>query len=324
MNMETSTHQLATSGTTLLAPIAWGTTYVTVTELLPEWGSLWVPVIRVLPAGLVIVGATLLHSRWRPRGAAWRRLSALAITNFAVFFPLLIVAVYRMPGGIAAAMGGVQPILVVVLTWLFGGRPPRRVELAVGALAATGVGLVVIRPGAAIDPIGLLAALGANLSFAAGVVLTKRWPTDPAHRVSAIGWQLLVSGALLLPLALAVDGLPPAPDAAALVGIAHLSLVGTALAFVLWFHGIRSLPTAAPPLLGLAAPVTGVVLGWAVRDESLNAVQLAGFALVIGAIAYGAIGTERDRAGQARATVFDRTPATSIVIVPRDELVAQA
>ena len=47
---------------------------------------------------------------------------------------------------------------------------------------------------------------------------------------------------------------PTAADRGDVAGFAYLSLVGTALAFVLWFNGIRRLPTSAPPLLGLAAP----------------------------------------------------------------------
>ena len=57
----------------------------------------------------------------------------------------------------------------------------------------------------------------------------------------------------------------------------------------MWFAGIRRSPTAPPPLLGLAAPVTGAVLGWVVLDQSLSMIQLAGFAVTLGAIAYGAV-----------------------------------
>ncbi len=73
-----------------------------------------------------------------------------------------------------------------------------------------------------------------------------------------------------------------------IAGFAYLSLVGTAAAFILWFNGIRRLPATSPPLLGLAAPVTGAVLGWVVLGQSLSALQLAGFVTTIGAIAYGA------------------------------------
>ena len=58
---------------------------------------------------------------------------------------------------------------------------------------------------------------------------------------------------------------------------------------MLWFNGIRRLPAAAPPLLGLAAPVTGALLGWVVLGQSLSPVQLAGFVVTLGAIAYGAL-----------------------------------
>ena len=91
-----------------------------------------------------------------------------------------------------------------------------------------------------------------------------------------------------MPLALVLEGLPADLSGRNVLGFAYLSLVGTALAFVLWFGGIRRLPTAAPPLLGLAAPVTGAALGWLVLGQSLSPVQLAGFAITLSAIAYGA------------------------------------
>jgi probable blue pigment (indigoidine) exporter len=272
---------------TVLAPISWGTTYVTITEFLPAGRPLLVAAIRVLPAGLVLVLAGTVVSRWRPRGRDWLRTATLATFNFALFFPLLVVAVYRLPGGVAAAAGGLQPLLVALMTRVSTGRHPRRVDVVIGAIAAAGVALVVIRPGAGIDPIGLLAALGANVSFAIGVVLTKRFPTPP-NRLAATGWQLLVGGAVIVPVTLAFEGVPSDLSARNVAGFAYLSLVGTALAFVVWFTGIRRLPVAAPPLLGLAAPVTGAALGWIVLGQSLSTVQLAGLAITISAITYGA------------------------------------
>ena len=65
-------------------------------------------------------------------------------------------------------------------------------------------------------------------------------------------------------------------------------MVGTALAFVVWFNGVRHLPAVAPPLLGLAAPITGAVLGWVILGQSLSPLQLTGFSITIGAIGYGA------------------------------------
>ena len=305
MNMKTNAAPSRwTAAATVLAPIAWGTTYVTITQLLPAGRPLLVATMRVVPAGIVLVIVGSISSRWRPRGQEWRRTAVLAVFNFGLFFPLLSAAVYRLPGGVAAAVGGLQPLLVAALSWLLAGRRPRTRDLAIGSLAALGVGLVAIRPGAHLDPVGLLAATGANVAFAVGVVMTKRYPT-PANRIAATGWQLLMGGALLLPLTAVVEGAPPSLTGRNLLGFAYLSLVGTALAFIVWFNGIRRLPSAAPPLMGLAAPVTGATLGWVVLGQSLAPLQLAGFALTIGAVVYGASLAAHDG---ARIVAFGTNP----------------
>ena len=277
----------AIAGTTVLAPILWGTTYVTITELLPAGRPLLVAALRVVPAGIALLLVARVRSPWRPHGADWWRTGVLALCNFGLFFPLLAVAVYRLPGGVAAAAGGLQPLLVASLTFLIAGRRPSRRDVAVGVVAAVGVALVVVRPHADVDAVGVLAALAANVSFATGVVLTKRFPAPP-NRLAATAWQLLVGGALLVPLTLVVEGAPPALSTRNVAGFAYLSLVGTAFAFVLWFNGIRKLPTAAPPLLGLSSPITGATVGWVLLGQSLSPVQILGFAITISAIAYGA------------------------------------
>lgn len=288
MSMEApATGGRSIAAATLLAPVTWGTSYIVITELLPPDRALLVAAMRVAPAGVVLVAAGALMSRWRPRGADWWRNGLLALFTFGLFYPLLSVAAYRLPGGVAAAGAGLQPLLVSVLSWPIAGRRPRRLELLAGVTAVVGVSLVVIRPGAGFDPVGLLAAMGANLSFASGVVLTKRF-SAPANLVAATGWQMLLGGLVLLPLAAIVEGMPPAPTASNVAGFGYLSLVATGLSFLLWFNGIRRLPTAAPPLLGLAVPITGAALGWVILGQSLSPAQLTGFVITLGAIAYGA------------------------------------
>ncbi len=92
----------------MLAPVVWGTTYLTTTEFLPPDRPLTAAALRALPAGLVLVAMT----RQRPHGAWWWRSLALGTLNIGAFFALLFVAAYRLPGGLAAALGAVQPLLV--------------------------------------------------------------------------------------------------------------------------------------------------------------------------------------------------------------------
>ncbi|HEY8546650.1 MAG TPA: EamA family transporter [Acidimicrobiales bacterium] len=279
--------QLATAGLTALAPISWGTNFAVVTEVLPDGRPLLVSAMRVVPPSVLLIAGGWWVSRWRPRAGEWGRIALLSLFNFGLFFPLLSVAMYRLPGGVAAAFGGLGPLLVAGLGWLVARWRPRGIDLAVGVVAAVGVSLVVVGPGAGFDPVGLLAALGANVAFSMAVVLTKRFPTPP-DPVAATGWQLLLGGVVLVPLALAVEGAPPSPTLGHALGYAYIGLLSTGLAYVVWFRGIRRLPAPAAPLLTLAAPVTSATVGWALLGESLSVAQLLGFVLALGSIAYGA------------------------------------
>lgn len=292
---------------TLLAPLAWGTTYVTITELLPADRPVFVALVRVFPAGVALAAFGWLRTKWWPVGAQWRHLAVLALFNFGLFFPLLVAGIYRLPGGVAASIGGIQPLLVGLVTRIVTKHPMRRLDVAVGVIAATGVAMVVIRPGADIDPLGVAAALAANVSFSIGVVATKTLPAPP-DRVAATGWQLLVATAIIAPVAWLMEGGPPPITVANAVGFTYLSLIATGTAFIIWFSGIRRLPTQAPPVLGLAAPLTGAALGWMLLDEDLTAIQLLGFAVTIAAIVHAATFGSHQSRQPARLSV-ERTPA---------------
>ncbi|MBF0334491.1 MAG: EamA family transporter, partial [Alphaproteobacteria bacterium] len=93
---------------TALAPAIWGSTYIVTTELLPPDRPFTAALLRVLPAGALLA----LHG-WRrpPRRGEWGRLVALSALNIGFFQALLFVAAYRLPGGLAAVVGAIQPLL---------------------------------------------------------------------------------------------------------------------------------------------------------------------------------------------------------------------
>src|SRR5690606_34363117 len=84
--------------TTALAPVAWGSTYLVTTELLPPDHPAFAAVTRALPAGLL----ALAIARQMPRGIWWWRCLVIGALNIGIFFPLLFVAAERLPGGVAA------------------------------------------------------------------------------------------------------------------------------------------------------------------------------------------------------------------------------
>ena len=275
---------------TAIAPVLWGTTYLVTTELLPADRPLLAGTLRALPAGLLLIAV----ARALPKGAWWWRAAVLGTLNIGLFFALLFVAAYRLPGGVAAVLGALGPFVVAGLAFgLLGQRPAGRVLLA-GTAGLAGVALLVLRSHTALDPIGLAAAAGGMVSMSLGTVLGKRWgvPEGFAVRRTALlaltGWQLTFGGLLLAPVALLVEGPPPALGWANLAGFAYLSLAGTAGAYFLWFRGVTTMAPAQVTLFGLLSPVVAAAAGWAALGQSLSAGQLAGAALVLAAVVAGA------------------------------------
>lgn len=98
---------------TALAPAIWGTTYIVTSQFLPPDRPFIAALLRVLPAGI----ALLIWSRRFPQRGEWAKLIVTGILNIGAFQALLFIAAYRLPGGLAAVIGAIQPLLVMLLAW---------------------------------------------------------------------------------------------------------------------------------------------------------------------------------------------------------------
>src|SRR5690606_7030129 len=130
-------------------------------------------------------------ARQLPRGIWWWRSLVIGALNIGIFFPLLFFAAERLPGGVAATLGAVQPLAVAGLATAVLQEVPTVRRFGWGLAGLVGVGLVVLSPEAALAPLGVVAGVTGPGSMALGVTLAKRWGR-PAG-VSAVGfagWQL--------------------------------------------------------------------------------------------------------------------------------------
>ncbi|WP_328638659.1 EamA family transporter [Streptomyces canus] len=279
---------------TALAPVSWGTTYAVTTEFLPADRPLFTGMMRALPAGLVL----LALARVLPRGVWWGKAAVLGALNIGAFFPLLFLSAYRLPGGMAAVVGSVGPLIVVGLSAVLLGQRPTARSVLTGLVAAFGVSLVVLKAAGALDVVGVAAAFTSAASMSAGTVLTKRWGRpDGVGPLALTAWQLTAGGLLIAPLALLVEGAPPALDGRAVGGYLYLALANTAVAYWLWFRGIGRLTATQVTFLGPLSPLTAAVVGWAALGQTLTPVQLAGMTLAFGATVAGQLGV-RPTAGR--------------------------
>jgi probable blue pigment (indigoidine) exporter len=269
-----ATRTAAFTALAAVAPASWGTTYLVTTEFLPPDRPLLTCVLRTLPAGL----ALLLLTRTLPRGRWWGRSAVLGLLNIGAFNALLFVAAYRLPGGVAATLTSMQPLLVAGLALLLLRERPTAWRLGWGVAGVAGVALMVLRGEAGFDLLGIVAGVAAALCMATGIVLIKRWgQPEGAGLLAFTGWQLAAGGLLFVPLALIVEGSLPHFDTAAVGGYLWLGIVGTLVAYALWFQGVGRLPVAAVSFLVLLSPVVATALGWLALGEPLTALQTIGF-----------------------------------------------
>lgn len=261
---------------TAIAPILWGSTYLITTQYLPQGYPLTLALLRALPIGLIL----LLLLRQLPTGVWWWRVFVLGGLNFTVFLSMLFISAYRLPGGVAATVGAIQPLIVLLLSWqLFGQRPPRLALLA-GYIGILGVALLVLTPSAKLDVIGIAAGLSGAAAMAVGTTLSKRWRA-PVPLLTFTAWQLSAGGLLLLPLALWLE--PPLPELSSvnLLGFVYLGLISAGLSYWLWFRGLERLQPAAAASLGLLSAVTATLIGWLALEQVLSAWQLFGGMVIL-------------------------------------------
>ncbi|MET9696234.1 EamA family transporter [Streptomyces sp. NPDC006529] len=276
--------RLATVALTALAPVSWGSTYAVATELLPPDRPLFTGVMRALPAGLMLIAV----ARVLPKGAWWWKSAVLGALNIGAFFPLLFLAAYRLPGGVAAVLGSMGPLVVIGLAALLLGERAGTKALLAAIVGAFGVSMVVLKAGAALDLVGVLAGVASSASMAAGTVMTKRWGRpDGVGPLALTGWQLTAGGLLLLPVAALVEGAPPALDGKAFLGYGYMMLINTGIAYWLWFRGIGRLTATSVTLLGPLSPLTAAVIGWAALGQALSPVQVTGMAIAFTATIVG-------------------------------------
>lgn len=267
-----------------ITPVIFGTTYLLTTQFLPPGRPLLAAMMRSLPTGAVLVAATRC---WPPRGW-WGRFVLLSLLYCSAFFPLLFVAAYLLPGGVASVINSVTPLIVVVLSVPLLQTTIKGIDIVAGVLGILGVALLVLRSSAQLDGWGLLAMTACVIMMGVSTVLAKRWGYPPGWGAAGFtGWTFLLGGLTLLPFTLAFEGLPSTLTARNVGGLVYLVLFSGILAYGLWFWGLQRLPASAVSFLSLLNPVVAAALGWVVLGQVLNGWQLLGAGIVLCSVLLG-------------------------------------
>ena len=276
----------------LLAALCWGTSGLSAVVVADrtDLGPLDIAWHRMAIGAVVLLLAFVVTRRRRladpvPVSRSTGLRLALVAAGLAAYQLAFFAAVPAAGVSIATLVAlGLAPLLIAVGATLLGhGRPDRATGIALASALVGLVLLVGISAGGDTGKtvvIGALLAVGSALGYA---VVTLAGGGVPAGiPVTLVGFG---GGALLLtPVALVV-GLRFTTDPVALGVLLYLGAVPSALAYGLFFTGIRSIPGPVASIVTLVEPLTATALATAFLGERLSPGALAGGALVLAAVA---------------------------------------
>jgi drug/metabolite transporter (DMT)-like permease len=276
--------ELALLGVTL----SWGGSFLVVKDTLGALGPLTLIALRFTLAAMALALAFrgAAFALGRDEGGCSRVLpaagiGALLLAGFVLQTAGLATTTPARSGFITSTYVAMVPLLGRVL---LGRRLAPRVGFAVaGALAGL---FLLTDPRGAGTNVGDWLTLGCALAFAAHLLAIERWGAAFSSRALAFA-QMATVALVAAPLALALEGAPPALGLRALSAVAYLGLVCSALGFLAQTWGQRHTTATRAGLIFALESLFAALLSVALGAESLTAWQWVGGLLLVGGVVFG-------------------------------------
>jgi drug/metabolite transporter (DMT)-like permease len=237
--------------------------------------------VRFTVAALLL----LALARWRgealPRGRQLGQLALLGGVGYVVESLCYFSALEHISAGLTALLLYLYPALVVVLSAVLLRHRPGRVAVTCVVVATIGTALT-IGPVAGGQLVGVALGLSAAASYALYIVLSS----TAAGGVGPLATSAVVMGACgLVYDALALGTRATLPSSVgAWLALAGVTVFGTVVAVAAFFAALALLGPSDTAVLSTVEPVVSVAVAAVALGETLSSVQLAGGALVIGAV----------------------------------------
>jgi drug/metabolite transporter (DMT)-like permease len=266
----------------------WGSTYLAQRLAIASFPPLFMAGIRFVAAGIPLYAVLRLRGAAKP---TWTELRAAALAAL----PLIVfgmggaaVALQRVPSGLAALVFGSVPLWTSLFDWLCGGKI-RRLEIGGLVLGLAGVLVVSMRGALRADPLGAVMIVAAAASYSFGCVATRRLKL-PAG-VLGTAAQMTAGGVLLLVASVVRGERLVAPSGGSVAALAYLVVFGSMLAYSAFGYLLRNTRPALATSYAYVNPIVALALGAALAGERVTRADLAGLALVLGAVAMVALGS---------------------------------
>jgi drug/metabolite transporter (DMT)-like permease len=270
----------------------WGSTWLFIKLGLADLPPLTFAGIRFLFASLILVLLILARGvRWPRQRKDWLVIAIVGLLQFSLNYGLVFWGEQRISSGLAAVLQSTFPAFGLVIAHFY--LPDERMtsKKVVGVLLGfTGVAIIFSQQLSFTGQSALLGSMALVLSAffgSYGNVLVKAYGTQVDPFVLAAG-QMVCGFPPLLALGIATEGNPFRFHwtSMAFVSLAYLVVVGSVLAFTLFYWLVRHMDVVNTMLIALVTPVVAVLLGMIVLHEQLNWRLFAGAACIISGIGF--------------------------------------
>jgi len=265
--------------------VIWGGSFFFAKIALAQLPPFCIVLARVgIAAAALNILLPVLGLRLPTDGASWRAFFVMGILNNLMPFSLIVWGQTQIASGLASILNATTPLFAAVFAHFLTHDERLTANRLVGvALGFAGVAIMIgteAFAGLNRHILGELSVIAAAVSYAFASIFGRRFRGRPPL-VTAAG-QVTATTLLVLPVMLAVDrpwNLPmPGPSTwGALLGLA---LLCTALAYVIFFRILATAGATNLMLVTLLIPVSALLLGTTLLDESLDPHALAGMGLI--------------------------------------------
>jgi drug/metabolite transporter (DMT)-like permease len=274
-------------GALLLLGALWGASYMFIRVAVPALGPFALMGMRVALAASVLTLYAAVLARSMPKlRSRWKEFMIVGATNSAIPFTLIAAAEIELTASLAAILNSTTALFaaVVAAVWIGEALTIRKVFGLVMGLV--GVAVLVGWDPIPLNSIVLLsvgAMLAASLAYAVGGVYVKRTFAGVPPLAMAIGQQ---TGAAFLLVPLAAVSLPEeAPPLPAALSALALTLLSTAVAYLLYFRLIENVGPTKTLTVTFLIPVFGLFFGVLLLGEPVGVGTLVGFGIILYSVA---------------------------------------
>jgi drug/metabolite transporter (DMT)-like permease len=274
-------------GLLLLLAAIWGASFLFIKIGVSEMGPFTFAMLRVLIGSVVLLAIILVNKQGLPRDRrTWWLFAFMGVFNALIPFGLIAWGEQSIPSGLAAILNATMPLFTFILAAIFDHE-----RVTVGRILGMVIGfggiLIITLPqlasGFVASVWGELAVIVAAASYALATVFARR-NLHHVKPITASFGQIAMGCLFLIPFAMSEHPWTIHPSLIAIIALLVLSIVGTALAYLIYYRLLQEGGATLASLVTFITPLFGVFYGFLFLSETMSWTSLVALVCILGSV----------------------------------------